>query len=218
MSAKKKDWFCGVALLAGIAGSHLLGQGATSTVLGTVTDMSGAFIPDAKVQVRNIGTGSTQSTASDNQGRFRVSDLGVGDYELEASKQGFSTLVRKGVTLTIGSQVVIDFAMPVGPQQQTVTVEGQASQVETTSAAVSSLTDQKQMRDLPLNGRNMEQLIQLAPGVVTIQGNAFTANGFGGRAAGYSIAGSRPEGQAQQPAPAAGAAPETQPGPGTVKY
>jgi len=174
----------------------LLGQGATGSILGIVTDMSGAAVPDTAVQVKDVNTGIVQSTSTNAQARYTVPDLRVGDYEVQASKMGFQTTVRRGITLSVGAQSVVDFSLPVGQQQQVVTVEAQASQVETTSAAVSSLTDQKQMRDLPLNGRNLEQLIQLAPGVNTIQGNAFTSNGFGGRANGYSIAGSRPEGQA----------------------
>ena len=182
-------------LLAGICGvgvTRLGAQGSTATVLGTVADMSGAAIPDAMVQVKNVGTGVTQSVTADAQGRYRVSDIGVGDYEIQAAKTGFSTVVRKGVTLTVGAQTVVDFALPVGQQQQTVTVEGQSAAVETTNAAIGTSTSEQQMRELPLNGRNFEQLIQLAPGVATVQ---FANNAMQGRAAQYSVAGSRPEGQ-----------------------
>jgi hypothetical protein len=183
-------------LLAGIfaAGvSRLRAQGASATILGTVTDMSGAAIPNAMVQVKNTGTGVTQSVAADAQGRFRVPDIGIGDYEVQASQTGFSTVVHKGITLAVGSQTVVDFALPVGQQQQTVTVEGEVSAVETTNAAIGTYTSEQQMRELPLNGRNFEQLIQLAPGVATVQ---WSNNAMQGRAAQYSVAGARPEGQA----------------------
>ena len=173
--------------------TRLNAQGATSTVLGTVADMSGASIPEAMVQAKNIGTGVSQSVAADSQGRFRIPDLAVGDYEIQATKTGFSTVVHKGVTLTVGSQTVIDFALPVGQQQQTVTVDAEVSQVETTNAAIGTFTSQQQMAELPLNGRNFEQLIQLAPGVATVN---FSTNAMQGRAAQYSVAGGRPEGQA----------------------
>jgi hypothetical protein len=114
----------------GIGTLRLKAQGARATIQGVVTDMSGAAIPDAMVQVRNVGTRSVHSTASDTQGRFAVQDLVVGAYEVQASKMGFSTVVRKGITLTVGAQGVIDFALPVGQQQQTVTVEGQVSEVD----------------------------------------------------------------------------------------
>ena len=184
---------CLVLLLFVSASMELFGQGSTATILGTVTDTSGAAIPEANVQARNVGTGQTQTIVADAQGRYRMPDLNVGDYEIQAAKPGFSTLVRKGVTLTVGGQVVADFALTVGEQQQTVTVEGQAVQVETTSSSVATFTSQQQIRELPLNGRNFEQLIQLAPGVATVQ---WSTNSKQGRAAQYSVAGGRPEGQA----------------------
>jgi protocatechuate 3,4-dioxygenase beta subunit len=73
-------------------------------MLGTVADMSGAAIPDAMVQVKNAGTGVSQSVAADAQGRYRVPDLSVGEYEVQATKAGFSTVVHKGITLTVGAQ------------------------------------------------------------------------------------------------------------------
>src|SRR5579864_326867 len=154
-----------VCFLGVTAAPRLAAQGTTATILGTVTDSTGAAIPGAAIQVKNVGTGLTQSTQSDSQGRYRVQDLGVGDYEVQSSKQGFATVLRKGITLTVGSQGVVDFTLGVGQTQQTVTVEGQVTQVETTNSAVSSLVSQAQMRDLPLNGRNFQDLIQSAPGV-----------------------------------------------------
>jgi hypothetical protein len=177
----------------GIYAGRLAAQGATATILGTVTDASGAAVPAAGVQVRNVETGVTQTVTADGQGRFRVPDLGVGEYEVQASQTLFSTVVHRGITLTVCAQTVVDFSLPIGPQQETVTVEGQVSQVETTNASISTFTSQQQMRELPLNGRNFEQLIQLAPGVATVQ---WSNNAMQGRAAQYSVAGGRPEGQA----------------------
>jgi hypothetical protein len=180
--------------LASLAGLNLLhAQGTTATILGTVTDTSGAAIAGAAVEVKNTGTGLSQNVTTDPQGRYRVPDLGVGDYEVKASQSGFSTVTHQGITLTVGAQSVVDVALPVGQQQQTVTVEGQASQVQTTDAAIGSLVTEQQMVELPLNGRNFEQLILLAPGVQEI--TAFTSSAQQGRAPEYSIGGSRPEGQ-----------------------
>lgn len=191
---KNKFAFTAMLMIGIVAGvNRVEAQGTTATVLGTVTDSSGATIPEAMVQVKNAGTGVAQSVAADAQGRYRVPDLSVGDYEVQATKAGFSTVVHKGITLTVGAQAVVDLTMPVGQQQQTVTVEGQASVVETTNAAIGTSTSEQQMRELPLNGRNFEQLIQLAPGVATVN---FSTNAMQGRAAQYSVAGSRPEGQA----------------------
>ena len=182
------------ACLASLIGLNCLyGQGTTATILGTVTDMSGAAVAGATVVVKNTGTGLTGTIATDPDGRYRVPDLGVGNYEVQASQAGFSTVVHRGITLTVGTQSVVDFALPVGQQQQTITVEGQVSQVETTDATIGSLVTEQQMVELPLNGRNFEQLILLAPGVQQI--TAFTPNTQQGRAPEYSIGGSRPEGQ-----------------------
>jgi len=135
---------------------------------GTVTDSTGASIPGANVQVKNVGTGQTTNSQTDAQGRYRIPDIGVGDYEVQASKDGFATLLHKGIGLTVGSQNVVDFSLAIGQQTQTVTVEGAVTQVETTNSTVASLVNQTQMRELPLNGRNFEQLIQLAPVFRTI--------------------------------------------------
>src|SRR5689334_23868688 len=126
--------FC--LLSASMAAPRLAAQGTTATILGTVMDSTGAAIPGAAVQVKNVGTGLIQSTQSDPQGRYRVPDLAVGDYEVQSSKQGFATVLRKGITLTVGSQGVVDFTLAVGQTQQTVTVEGQVTQVETTNSSV----------------------------------------------------------------------------------
>lgn len=182
-------------LLLSVCGiAHLSAQTATATIFGSVTDMSGSAVPDAMITVKNVATGSTESATSDAQGRYRVAELAVGDYQVDASKAGFAQVVHRGITLTVGAQAVVDLALPVGQQTQTVTVESQVSQVETTNGAVGSLTDSTQMKDLPLNGRNFEQLIQLAPGVQTY--NAFNASALQGRGTLYSVAGARPAGQA----------------------
>jgi ABC-type antimicrobial peptide transport system permease subunit len=154
------------ALLIGASGVRLAAQGATGTILGTVTDPSGGAIPDATVRVMNTGTSATQNVTSDAQGRYRVADLPVGSYQVSTEKTGFQAVVHKGITLDPGANVVVDFALVVGQVTQTVTVEGNVTQVETSSSAISTVVEQAQMRDLPLNGRNFEELVLLAPGVV----------------------------------------------------
>src|SRR3954462_14533531 len=101
---------------------QLYAQGATGSISGTVTDASGAAMADTVIQVINAGTGIAQSTNSDGQGRFRVSDLAIGEYEVQATKPGFQVVVHKGITLTVGAQPVVDFTLPVGTAQQTITV------------------------------------------------------------------------------------------------
>src|ERR1700684_1706832 len=102
-------------LLALLALPHLVyGQGANATLLGTVTDASGAVVPGASVQVTNVDTGVRQTVTTDSQGRYTVVDLLVGNYEVQASAPGFQTVVRKGITTIVGSQLVVDIALSPG--------------------------------------------------------------------------------------------------------
>ena len=183
-------------LLTQLTAPRLQAQ-ATAAVSGTVMDSTGAVIADSAIRIRNVGTGITQAVTSDAQGRYRFADLAIGEYEVQSAKAGFQTVVRKNVTLTVGSNPIVDFSLPIGQAQQTVTVEGTVSQVETQSTAVGALVESKQMRDLPLNGRNFTQLLTLAPAVVQIsQGAPGAGSTFYGNGQKYSIAGSRPSGQA----------------------
>jgi hypothetical protein len=173
---------------------NLWGQAATATITGTVTDTAGAAIVGATVNAKNNETGVTRSTISDNQGRFNLPNLAIGDYDVQASRMGFQTLVKKNIILTVGAEPVADFQLPVGQTSETVNVEANVSQVETETSTLSSLVGQSQMRELPLNGRNFEQLILLAPGAVSYPAGGSSA--LVGRAATFSISGARPEGHA----------------------
>jgi outer membrane receptor protein involved in Fe transport len=184
-----------ICLLAvSVSLGRLHAQAATASISGTITDSSGASVPAASVEIRNTGTGATRTVVTDAQGRYFVPDLGIGTYEVRGSKTGFRTTVRSGITLTVGSAPVIDMQLPVGQAQETVTVEANPTEVETTNSSVSSLVNQTQMRELPLNGRDFEQLILLAPGVSTYPAGGSSA--LTSVAPAYSIAGTRPEGYA----------------------
>jgi hypothetical protein len=187
------------ALLFVSASTTLLeAQTQTGTISGTATDSSGAALVGASIQVTNTGTNVTQTTVTDSEGRYSVADLSIGNYDLQASMSGFQTVLHKGVTLAVGAQPLVDFSLPVGQATQTVTVESQVSQVETQSATVSTLVNPTQLSQLPLNGRNYEQLLELAPGVQVINngvGGGGTASSFYGAQQNFSVSGGRPEGQ-----------------------
>src|SRR6185312_8066511 len=110
---------------------------------------------------------------------------------------GFQNVIRRGITLDAGGNVVVDFALSVGQVSQSVIVEAEVSRVETTSSALGSVVEPTQMRDLPLNGRNFEELILLAPGVVVSGNPAQTKTSFTGFSNYWSVSGSRPNGQGQ---------------------
>jgi outer membrane receptor protein involved in Fe transport len=138
----------------------------TGTIAGTVTDQSGGAIPGATIAIRNVETGVTRSLTTNAAGRYEAVALPVGNYEVRASLAGFQTLVRSGITLTVGRNAVVDMALQVGEVAQSVTVTGEASFVETTTATVSNLVDEKRVTDIPLNNRDLTGLAFLQPGVL----------------------------------------------------
>ena len=178
---------------AAVTPTFLFGQ-ATASVSGRITDASGAAVPGATVSIKNRETSATQTVNTDDQGRYAVPDLPIGPYDITASKSGFQNAARTAFPLTVGASPVVDFQLTVGQSTETVSVSAEVSQVETTTAAVSSLVNQTQMRELPLNGRDWEQLILLAPGVLSYpQGGSSALTSV---ANAYSISGTRPEGYA----------------------
>src|SRR5262245_51250033 len=128
-----------LAVLSWFATPRAQAQASTATIVGTVSDSSGALIVGSMVQAKNTGTGLVSTGTSDAQGRERIPNLNIGSYEVTAAQPGFQTVLRTGITLTVGSEPVVDFALPIGQAQQTVTVESQVSLVETQSTAVGSL-------------------------------------------------------------------------------
>ena len=188
-----------LVILLVLSAARLQAQTQTGTITGTTMDSSGAALVGAAVTVTNEGTSVSQSTVSDAQGRYSVPQLPIGIYDVEAKLTGFQKVVHKGITLTVGASPVVDFSLPVGNVSETINVEGQVSQVETQSATVSTLVSAEQVSQLPLNGRNYTQLLELAPGVQVINNGASgggVAGAFYGAQQNFSISGSRPEGQA----------------------
>ncbi len=167
-------------------------QVGTGTISGAVMDPSGAVVVGALVSITNSQTGVVTSATTNSQGRYVVPDLIVGTYDVQAAKQDFEAQVIKQVLLTVGANVVVDCKLAVGQKITALTVT-EFSQVDTTTAEISALIGREQMENLPLNGRNFEQLILLAPGVQAVATGV--QGSFYGRAPSYSISGSRPEGQ-----------------------
>jgi len=182
-----------LAVFALLGAITLWGQAVNGTISGSVTDPSGAAIAGATVEVKNTATQVVRTVTTNAQGRFAVPELFVGNYDVRVSMTGFQSSVQTGVPVVVGGERVLDVAMKIGQAQETVTVEAQASQVDTSSSAVSTLVESKQVENLPLNGRNYTQLITLAPGVQAMKPSA---PGFYGTGEDYSVGGARPEGQA----------------------
>jgi hypothetical protein len=185
----------GTALLMASAGGPVAAQGTIGTILGTVTDESRSVVPGVTVTARNVGTGATQSTTSDDQGRYTIPALPVGDYEVQTELQGFQTVIRTGIRLSVGAELVVDFQLPLGQVAETLTVTAAAPLVNTTSASLGTVVDPTQIRELPLNGRNFEELVLLAPGVNVSRGSGSARNAFTGKQEYWTVSGSRPNGQ-----------------------
>ncbi len=191
-------WALAALLGVGIFVPHLMAQADKGILSGTVTDTSGAVVVGANIEVTEVGTGVTYSAVTDSQGSWLIPELLVGSYQVQATKAGFQKMVHSGITLTVGVHLLVDFKLPVGQATEVITVTGEVSQVDSTTATVSSLVAPKQMEDLPLNGRNFEQLLSLAAGVQSISqngGGGGVSSTFYGAESNYSVSGSRPVGQ-----------------------
>src|SRR2546427_3067000 len=155
-------------------------QVSTATIAGVAQDASGAVIPGVSTHIKNVETGVTRTATTDGGGRYTVPELTLGDYEVQAQLPGFQTEVRSGITLTVGRVAVVNFALMVGQLSDKVSITAEAPLVESTTSAMSSLVDERTIRDLPLNGRSYDQLALLQPGVVTVgAGQASVAFDFG---------------------------------------
>ena len=166
-------------------------QNVGGSIQGTITDASGAVVPGAAVVVRNIATGDTRELVSDAEGRYLVPVLPPGEYEVRATLQGFQPIERRGITLLVGQVLVLNLSLGVGGREEQVTVSSAAPHIQTTTGAVSGVVGEREIRDLPLNGRSFQQLALLQPGV-----QAALAAGndvVGGRTPKISINGARPE-------------------------
>ena len=152
---------CLVLLLA----APVLAQ-STATLLGTVSDTSGGVLPGVTVTARHIATGLERTVVSAGEGTYRIPALPVGAYEIRVELEGFRSELRTGITLTVGQEAVINFALEVGALTETLTVTGEAPLVNTTSASLGGLVDETIIQSLPLLGRNLIDLTLLQTGVV----------------------------------------------------
>lgn len=155
-----------LALLVAVAAAQV--QNGQFT--GTVTDPSGAAIPNAKVSVTNLGTNLTVNTVSNQTGVYNARELPPGSYKISVEAPGFKTAANTNVTLNAGTISHIDFKMQLGQATQTVEVTGEAAQINTEDSRLTSQVTSTQVANLPLNGRNIYDLVQLSPGAVNVRG------------------------------------------------
>ena len=137
-----------------------------ASIWGTVKDSSGDGIPAASVTVKNLETGAARKLVTDDSGRYVAPSIAVGRYEVTADKEGFSSQVKTGIDLVVGQTSTVDLTLPVGEVRQVVTVEETPSPVSVSTQQTSGLVNERQVKELPLNGRSYDNLMSLNPGVV----------------------------------------------------
>jgi outer membrane receptor protein involved in Fe transport len=172
-------------------GSAPYAQTVGASLQGIVTDATGAALPNADVVVISTATGGVWEIKTDATGHYRVPVLQPGEYEVHVSQTGFQPVARRGVQLAVGQNAVIDVKLELGRIAEEMTVSGAAPVINTTSGALSGLVGDKEIRELPLNGRSFQQLALLQTGVTP----ALAAGNdvVGGRTPKISINGARPE-------------------------
>ena len=147
--------------------SRALAQATTATIVGQVSDPTGAVVVGAKITATNTATNAVRTTVSDASGSFTLPSLATGTYSLLVEMKGFGSQKTDGLVLDASQTARQDFALTTGSVNETVTVESgaAAAQLQTENGAVGAVIDSKKIVDLPLNGRNFIQLAQLIPGV-----------------------------------------------------
>jgi hypothetical protein len=183
-----------------IQSSVAFGQVSGATLSGTVTDTSGASVPKAELQVKNVATGVETPVVANSQGFYSVPNLLPGPYQVTISSVGFSSVVRSGIVLAVGEQQQLNIVLKVGQVSETVQVSGDLASVQLQSSDVSSVINANTIVGLPLNGRDWTQLAALQPGVSTLQsqvaGGAANPGGHRGNrgnGAQVAVSGLRPQ-------------------------
>src|SRR5437016_9199765 len=143
-----------------------LGQSGNASLTGTVQDSSGAVVPNAAVTIRNVDTGVAHELVTNSAGLYYVPNLIPGTYTAQVASKGFKIQKIDGILLTIDQQARIDVELRVGELGQEVAVIGAPPLLQTEDASVGTVISSQQVEDLPLNGRQFTQLLQLSPGTL----------------------------------------------------
>src|SRR5579875_1773569 len=163
---------------------HSLAQVSNASISGVVRDASGAIVPDANVSLRNLQTNVERKTVTNGSGEYVFPQVLPGTYSIQVSKAGFETSNIPSLTLTVSQKAVVDVTLNIGQVSQSINVQATGEQIEPSSAGLGGTVTERQVVNLPLNGRNFTQLITLSPGVSPISvgqnaggGEAAVANG-----------------------------------------
>ncbi len=160
-----------------LLGAQAFAQLTTADILGTVTDASGAVVPNATVVVKNIGTNEERTVQTNGSGEYTVSILPVGHYSISVKAPGFESSITNDLSVEAGDRARNDVKLVTGAGSTTVEVQASTPLLQADNATVSSTVTAKAVQDLPLNGRNFVQLVALVPGANEGQGNGLSSGG-----------------------------------------
>ena len=149
------------------------GQTSQGRILGTVTDKSGAVVPGATVVVRNTATDVARTLSTSSSGEFLAPSLDPGSYLVTATAPGFKRSERSGIKLEVAKDVRVDIQLEPGGATETVTVTEEAPLVDTTNDVLGGTFSNQSINELPLQGRDFQNLLTLRPGVQRIPGGGF---------------------------------------------
>ena len=171
----------------------LSAQQITGNIRGTVTDPNGAIIRGAAVTAHHVETGLTRTTTTDRNGSFVLLELPIGHYRLNVAMNGFQEYVQAGITLNVNETASVSPRLSIGSEKQQVLVSADAELIEPTVTSLGKVVQQRELQDLPLNGRNFSQLGLLQPGVVPLTPGVAEAGGTVRNGQAYAVNGQRPE-------------------------
>ena len=157
-----------------------LAQSTAGRILGTVSDQSGAAVAGATVVITDAQRGTSRTTTTDESGAYAAPDLQPGTYKIHVEAKGFKTTERPNVQIEVATDVRADFALQPGQVTETVTINEDIPLVNTTSSTLGGTLSNKEINDLPLSGRNYENLLQLRPGVMRYPGGGFSTTSSNG--------------------------------------
>jgi carboxypeptidase family protein len=180
--------FMQLALLLLVLGCVNVWAQATAQITGTVADPSGAVLPGAEITATQTETGIARMTVSNETGAYVLPNLPTGPYKLEVSLPGFRTFVRTGIVLQVGSNPVINASLEVGQKTELIEVQANAALVETRTVGVGQTMETQRILELPLNGRNVTELITLGGAAVDVPLYSSSTRSISGQAA-ISVAG-----------------------------
>jgi hypothetical protein len=170
---------CFLAFVLILFGSALA-FGQEATILGTVTDPSGAAVPNVGVTITNVYTGTVTHLNTNDVGQYVALDLQIGRYNVDAKAANFKLAEQKNIALKVGDRHRVDFQLHLGNTQESVTVEANAVQVQSDSGEVSDVINGSQISNLATNGRSVAELEALVPGASSAQGDFQVPTSAGG--------------------------------------